>query len=62
MRVQDLIDAGGMPPDTIPDTFQNSTPIMPDINISLIGLLKLLQNLKPGKVAGPDKILLSKLF
>ena len=29
---------------------------MPDIDISLNDLLKLLKNLKPGKVAGPDKL------
>ena len=29
---------------------------MPDIDISLNGLLKLLKNLKPGKAAGPDKL------
>ena len=29
---------------------------MPEIDISLYGLLKLLHNLKPGKAAGPDKL------
>ena len=29
---------------------------MPEINISENGLMKLLQNLKPGKAAGPDKL------
>ena len=38
------------------DLYLNSTPVMPDIDISLNGLLKLLKNLKPGKVAGTDKL------
>ena len=56
MRLRDLTDAGRMPPDTIQDTYQNSTPITPYINISLNDLLKLWLNLKPGKAAGPDKL------
>ena len=56
MRVQDLKKAGGLPSDTIPDSLQDSATNMPEINISENGLMKLLQNLKPGKAAGPDKL------
>ena len=56
MKVQDLVDEGSIPPESIPDPYLNSIPVMPDIDISLNGLLKLLKNLKPGKAAGPDKL------
>ena len=56
MLVQDLRNAGGLPSDTIPDRQQDSNTNMPEIDISLNGLLKLLHNLKPGKAAGPDKL------
>ena len=56
MRVQDLKKAGGLPSDTTPDSLQDSATNMPEINISENGLMKLLQNLKPGKAAGPDKL------
>ena len=56
MRVQDLKKAGGLPSDTTPDSLQDSVTNMPEINISENGLMKLLQNLKPGKAAGPDKL------
>ena len=56
MRVQDLEKAGGLPSDTTPDSLQDSATNMPEINISENGLIKLLQNLKPGKAAGPDKL------
>ena len=56
MRVQDLRNAGGLPSDTIPDRQQDSNTNMPEIDISLNGLLILLHNLKPGKAAGPDKL------
>ena len=56
MKVQDLVDEGSIPPESIPDPYLNSTPVMPDIDISFNGLLKLLKNLKPGKAAGPDKL------
>ena len=56
MRVQDLKKAGGLPSDTTPDSLQDSATNMPEINISENGLIKLLQNLKPGKAAGPDKL------
>ena len=56
MRVQDLKKAGGLPSDTTPDSLQDSATNMPEINITENGLMKLLQNLKPGKAAGPDKL------
>ena len=56
MRVQDLKKAGGLPSDTTLDSLQDSVTNMPEINISENGLMKLLQNLKPGKAAGPDKL------
>ena len=51
MRVQDLRNAGGLPSDTILDRQQDSNTNMPEIDISLNGLLKLLHNLKPGEEA-----------
>ena len=56
MRVQDLKKTGGLPSDTTPDSLQDSATNMPEIYISENGLMKLLQNLKPGKAAGPDKL------
>ena len=37
-----------------PDDLKSSCPSMPEINIDLNGVLKLLSKLKPGKAAGPD--------
>ena len=45
-----------MSPGTVPQTFRNKNQTMPQIEISINGILKLLYNLKPGKAAGPDKI------
>ena len=56
MRLQDLNLSGGQPSDTSPDSRQNPSTTMPQIDISLNGLLKLLKNLKPGKAAGPDRL------
>ena len=56
MRVQDLKKAVGLPSDNTPNSLQDSSTNMPEINISENGLMKLLQNLKPGKAAGPDKL------
>ena len=56
MKVQDLVDKGSLTPGSTTDTQQSSVPVMPDINISLNGLLNLLRNLKPGKAAGPDML------
>ena len=35
---------------------QESSPVMEDFDISVAGILKPLKNLKPGKVAGPDRL------
>ena len=56
MKVQDLVDEGSLPSESAQDSNLNSIPVMSDIDISLNDLLKLLKNLKPGKVAGPDKL------
>ena len=56
MKQQDMVDNGRVSPETVPESFQNKNQTMPDIEISLNGILKLLFNLKPGKAAGPDKI------
>ena len=40
----------------VPDKFKCSYPQMPDININLNGIIKLLYNLRPDKAAGPDEI------
>ena len=44
------------PSGSVPDTNLSSVPVMPDLEISLNGILKLLKNLKPGKAAGPDQL------
>ena len=54
--VQDLINEGGLPSDSISDTLQDSATGMPEISTSLNGLFKLFNNLKPGKAAGPDRL------
>ena len=56
MKVQDLVDEGSLPSESVPDSNLNSIPVMQDIEISLNGLLKLLKNPTPGKAAGPDKL------
>ena len=42
--------------DNLPDDLESSCPSMPEINIDLNGVLKLLSKLNPGKAAGPDLI------
>ena len=56
MKLQDMVDEGKMSTRTVPQTFRNKNQTMPQIEISINGILKLLYNLKPGKAAGPDKI------
>ena len=56
MKVQDLVDDGSLPLGSVPDTNFSSVLVMPDLDISLNGILKLLKNLKPGKAAGPDQL------
>ena len=40
--------------DNLPDDWKSSCPSMPEINIDLNGVLKLLSKFNPGKAAGPD--------
>ena len=54
MKVQVLVDEGRLSPDPVPDPYLNTVPAVPEIEISLCGLLKL--HLKPGKAAAPDKL------
>lgn len=42
--------------ENIPENFKCKYPKMPEIEIDLNGVLKLLANLKPDKAAGPDDI------
>ena len=42
--------------DNLPDNLKSSCPSMPEINIDLNEVLKLLSKLNPGKAAGPDLI------
>ena len=50
------VDDGKLSPGAVPQNFLNKNPTMPQIEISINGIPKLLNNLKPGKAAGPDKI------
>ena len=56
MKVQDLVDNKVIETERLPEDLRNPTPIMPEIQLSTAGILKLLKNLNPGKAAGPDKI------
>ena len=56
MTLQDATDCGMITPRTLPSGVLKSTPVMEDFSISVAGILKLLQNLKPGKAAGPDRL------
>ena len=51
MKSQDLVDDGKVSPGAVPQNFLNKNRTMPQINISINGILKLLNNLKPGKAA-----------
>ena len=56
MRIQDMADSGTLCHDAVPAGILNSNPTMEEFTISCNGILKLLQNLKPFKAAGPDKL------
>ena len=56
MQIQDMADSGTLRHDAVPAGILNSNPIMEEFTISCNGILKLLQNLKPFKAAGPDKL------
>ena len=51
-----MTDCGKMRHDAVPDGILNTNPKMEEFIISCNGILKLLQNLKPLKAAGPDKL------
>ena len=56
MKLQGAADRGKLPSETLPPGVLKSTPVMEDFSISVAGIMNLLCNLKPGKVAGPDKL------
>ena len=56
IQIQDMADSGTLRHDAVPAGILNSNPIMEEFTISCNGILKLLQNLKPFKAAGPDKL------
>ena len=55
-QIQDMADCGTLRHDAVPEGILTSNPKMEEFTISCIGILKLLQNLKPFKAAGPDKL------
>ena len=56
MKMQDLVDDKVIVQTALPEELRNPTPVMPDINISEPGILKLLKNLKLKKSADPEWI------
>ena len=56
MKVQDLADNKVIETERLPEDLRNPNPVMPEIQLSRAGILKLLKNLNPRKAAGPDKI------
>ena len=56
MKLQDMADCGKLSSESLPPGVLKPTPIMDDFSISVAGILKLLQNLKPEKAAGPDRL------
>lgn len=56
ITVQELVDQGKLASDAVPQQNLSFTPIMPNITVSLSGVLKLLKELKPHKAAGPDQL------
>ena len=56
IQIQDMTDWGKMRHDAVPDRVLNTNPKIEEFSISCNGILKLLQNLKPFKAAGPDKL------
>ena len=55
-KVQDLQESGHYNPDNVPPEARNKYTCMTDITISVNGITKLLQGLKPDKAPGPDRI------
>ena len=56
MKLQDMADCGKLSSEALPPGVLKSTPVMENFSISVAGILKLLQNLKPGKAVGPDRL------
>ena len=56
MAVQDYVDDGLHHPSQIPSETLSPVPHMPNITVSLNGILKLLNDLNPHKAAGPDQL------
>ena len=55
-KVQDLQDSGHYSPENVSTDFQKTHRNMKEIHISVNGIIKLLQGLKPNKAPGPDRI------
>ena len=55
-KVQDLQESGHISPESVPNEARNKYHNMKEINISVNGIMKLLQGLKPDKAPGPDRI------
>ena len=55
-EVQDLQDEGHLSSDNIPSDLQNKVNKKPNLNISVNGIIKLLQGLNPSKAPRPDRI------
>ena len=56
MKLQDMVDEGKMSPGRVPQTFRNKNQTMPQIEISINGILKLLYNLKPVRLPVQTKL------
>ena len=56
MKVNAIVDCGKISTGSNYQGSQTSLPKMPEFEISINGIIKLLGNLKPGKAAGPEKI------
>ena len=56
MAVQDLVDTGKIDSKSVPANLINTQPVMPDIQLSENGILKLLKDLNPHTAAGPDEL------
>ena len=56
LAVQDFVDDGILNPSHIPSKTLSSVPQMPNISVSLNGVLKLLKDLNPHKAAGADQL------
>ena len=56
MKIQDMTNSGKMRHDAVSAEVLNSNPKMKEFSISCNGILKLIQNLKPFKVACPDRL------